>query len=331
MSSLFDEPEIKTLLTAIDHLHTMLANHDKRSEAALELQTALNDIYRDFGKAVYLLQQQRSERSKEPEEPPQRFTTHFNPTLSVDPETAEIALPENTEDLPDITEIPEVTPLELDQIHTRHVGDHNRWYTDEVQSSESEPFFEASDHLEEDIPISERFANPAPPTNLGTTTDERHAYRSPQVLHPADLTSTPLFSNTHDDINSPWVAQLQQMLILLEAPQSLHAYTDLAAEASRIQWATFDLERSWSALPRAVQQALLGMLSARCRQLQTQMDVHLGPSHALSHLRAYQQREDLNPVVGLIPDRRPEYRNWLEDAEHWWDVLTKGTPSPPAP
>jgi hypothetical protein len=69
---------------------------------------------------------------------------------------------------------------------------------------------------------------------------------------------------------------------------------------------------------------LVGQLAARARHLQAHLDGDLEARLALDRLRKYRQAARLAPVVGLMPERTPEFGSWSNDAGRWWSLLTEG-------
>lgn len=121
-----------------------------------------------------------------------------------------------------------------------------------------------------------------------------------------------------------WLAELGDLLELIEPPVDLENPQELAAEASLVQWCTVDLDHRWSPFPPAIQSALLGMVAARARNLQDRLAVDVGPRIALERLSAYRERSGLSKVEGLYPERKAQTGSWAEDAVQWWETLVDG-------
>lgn len=192
-------------------------------------------------------------------------------------------LPQDT--LGDLAE-PDERPSEVD----------DEWLTDEVDVIPERPLFDASeldDHTEFPIDHDARVA----------TLDEVRLWardeRSP--LGRGDA-----------------LGDLRGYLALADNPSSSDG---LAVEASRLQWATSDLEARLGGLPRDVQVALVGLLAARAQHLQERLGTGVGPSLALDRLRRWQTARGLPTVAGLEPGALPERGGWLEDAAAWWDLF----------
>jgi hypothetical protein len=106
--------------------------------------------------------------------------------------------------------------------------------------------------------------------------------------------------------------------------------TDAAAAAAmvaRLVDATSDLD-SWLVFPQDVQQALTGLASSIARHVQDEVHIPLH-SATVDTLRAFfpamtQWSKLYRPgfVPGLSRRFGPERDSWLEDAEHWWWLLS---------
>jgi len=128
----------------------------------------------------------------------------------------------------------------------------------------------------------------------------------------------PLSPASADDA---WVAALQDLLALLAEPPVSPDLVRLAAEASSVQWATVRIQDQWAPFPTPIQQALLGLLTARCRHLADELSMDHGPQRALSRLDRHRRATGLSPVLGLDTGDQPESGSWPSDANHWWDML----------
>ncbi len=108
---------------------------------------------------------------------------------------------------------------------------------------------------------------------------------------------------------------------LLALPFDLTSPDDLAVEASRVQWATSDLDTRFAALPPPALAAILGLLSARANLLAERLDVAVGPRLAIERLRRWRTNRSLPQVAGLEVDPLPERGSWEADARSWWAVF----------
>jgi len=121
-----------------------------------------------------------------------------------------------------------------------------------------------------------------------------------------------------------WIERLADLLELVALPTDLTSPTELAAEASLVQWSTADLDATWAPFPPAIKAALLGLLAARARHLQDHLAVDVGPRIALERLSTYRERAGLVKVEGLYPERAPQSGTWQADAARWWETLVDG-------
>jgi 8-oxo-dGTP pyrophosphatase MutT (NUDIX family) len=170
------------------------------------------------------------------------------------------------------------------------------WYTDEIDS-DGRPFFDADDVLEEVLPIGA----PLPTEEVPVPAEFDEATGLPA-----------------------WVIRLPALLDEIGPPSTAADAASLASETVRLQWSTERLRTMASGAPDPVKVAMLGLLGARCRALQTRLGLDVGANRALERLRRYREAEGLSPVVSLAAGHRPEYTTWSEDARHWWTVLSKG-------
>jgi hypothetical protein len=84
--------------------------------------------------------------------------------------------------------------------------------------------------------------------------------------------------------------------------------------------------RGWTAIEREDQQALIGVIAARCRHLQDEASPALGHPLALmsldnlfSGLTSYSARHRPGFVLGLMREHTPDHGDtWVEEARHWW-------------
>jgi hypothetical protein len=208
----------------------------------------------------------------------------------------------------DITDVPEFTPPPADEGE-----DLERWYTDEVEIEQRQPLFGPGEVEEGAIPEAESLGKLVAGDN-----DEPESVAAPLGL--AQPTVLP------QGEWPAWVKSLREIVDLLEpvAADDPHRFV---TEASRVQWATSNVEVRWSEFPQPIQVALMGMLAARARFLQERLEVDLGPRMALDRLRRYRRAAGLPTVVGLFPHQRPETGSWEDDSRRWWTVLSQGLES----
>jgi hypothetical protein len=120
---------------------------------------------------------------------------------------------------------------------------------------------------------------------------------------------------------SAWKQRLDELLALLALPRSFADADELAIEASRVQWATNDLETRLLGLPPEIRIGLVAMLAARAQHLRARLDLDVGPRMSLDRLQRYRLDRDLPAMAGLLPTPRPEHGSWEEDARQWWLLL----------
>lgn len=123
---------------------------------------------------------------------------------------------------------------------------------------------------------------------------------------------------------SEWVDALQDLLALIDAPIETHEDRLLAIEAARLQWATTSLSDRWAPFPQPIQQALLGLLTTRCRFVLQGGPSPTGPERAMRRLRDYRLQAGLTTVIGLHAEATPESGSWNGDAVEWWEMLVGG-------
>jgi hypothetical protein len=112
---------------------------------------------------------------------------------------------------------------------------------------------------------------------------------------------------------------------LLALPPDLTSPDDLAVEASRVQWATSDLDGRFGGLPPPSLSAVLGLLSARANLLSERLDVAVGPRLAIDRLRRWRAAHGLPQVAGLEENPLPERGSWEADTRSWWAVFEGAT------
>lgn len=130
-----------------------------------------------------------------------------------------------------------------------------------------------------------------------------------------------LSAGTSDQGEPTWKHRLDELLPLLVLPTSFSDADELAIEASRVQWATNDLELRLLGLPAELQVAVVAMLGARAQHLRARLDLDVGPRMSLDRLQRYRIDQDLPAIAALLPTPRPELGTWEEDARQWWTLL----------
>jgi hypothetical protein len=196
----------------------------------------------------------------------------------------------------------EETPVE-ELVYTRETqpSEDDGWYTDEVEVT-GRPLFDANEiNRDEDTDIP----HAGDPEGRGVSLDDAEEWSRDQAT--ALGRGDPLGTSRE----------------LLAIQGDISSSDELAVEASRVQFATHELESQVGRLPRDVQIAVLGMLSARAHHLQDRLEVGVGPKLALDRLRRWQTARGLPVVAGLEPNGFPERGTWETDALAWWDLLDK--------
>lgn len=128
----------------------------------------------------------------------------------------------------------------------------------------------------------------------------------PPVSHPP---STKIPTIIRDD-TEPWKRSVIEIMHLLDTPKTLHAYTDLAVEYGRLVQALNTLTTLQSVIPSHIQMPLQKQMTARCHQLSERGTLMGTPSDTLQ-----------KTLFSDVASNAPDYQNWFEDAQHWWDVL----------
>ncbi len=114
----------------------------------------------------------------------------------------------------------------------------------------------------------------------------------------------------------------------LGAPRAELSDDELLDEAARVDREVTRCAE-WSAFPRAIQQALLGLLAARLRRLQDDTSSHLRALLALqlkkdfAKLTQFSNEHQPGWITGLSRSHRPESASWIGDAEFWWSALRR--------
>ena len=130
-----------------------------------------------------------------------------------------------------------------------------------------------------------------------------------------------------DGPTSTFCGEPQQLTIVHEAPllghrddadhhhQVFDDPTELGVEASRVQWATTDLELRTRPFPDDVKLALLGLLAARAQHLRNRLDVDVGARRSLERL----QRQ--NALRGIATAARVNVRGTCKPRSVFWQAM----------
>ena len=119
----------------------------------------------------------------------------------------------------------------------------------------------------------------------------------------------------------PWREALDDLLDLILMPPDLRDPSSMPTEASKVQWGSGELGGRINRFPEPIQQAVLGLLAARARNLATYLDVDIGPRMALDRLKRVRASQDMPWVVALTPNAQPETDSWANDARAFWTLL----------
>lgn len=311
MNDLLQNDRVRTLLREADDAHRLVERLGETGGDTAEVREALEGIWRDLGQHVHTiwrdLRAPVHTGTASPEGPPVTRTPSTDEDFDFGP-----GPDDQSEELGDeITDLPEVTAPPQGQGADE---DLERWYTDEVDwDGPPEPIFSPGE-LDESLPATTELVSAAGRVvaNESGIPDLR--------AEPAVAGAGPL---TLPDDAPEWLNDLRELLEMLR-PQDDPAATEaerLSVEASRVQWATTNMELRWAEFPEPVRVALVGLLASRARHLQERLEVDVGPRLALDRLQRYRKAAGLSPVVGLLPDHEPEAGSWTDDAERWWKAL----------
>lgn len=188
------------------------------------------------------------------------------------------------------------------------------WYTSEVPRA-SDRLFDPGD-LDDQTEIPESSTTLIEPPAEGFD-DDYGVETLTAMKRRAETPGESLWELGHDD--PTWKHHVVDFLGLLALAGD---DDDLAVEASRVQWASGELERRLPGLPAEVQLCFLGLLAARAHHLREHLDVDVGPRLALDRLDRYRVGNELAPVCGLVATPRPERGSWARDARMWYQLLS---------
>lgn len=124
------------------------------------------------------------------------------------------------------------------------------------------------------------------------------------------------------------VESVQQIVSRLGPPRQDTDREALLAEARALHHELVHIG-NWETLPRAIQRALVGLLTARMRRLQddsppdvrTLLQLQLGKD--FTRLTAFSSEHRPGWVTGLSRAHGPETGSWHSDAEFWWTTLRR--------
>jgi len=131
--------------------------------------------------------------------------------------------------------------------------------------------------------------------------------------------------------------RLIELLRMLGEPTvPLDSVERVREELSRLSTGTATARQDeWASHPKPIQRALVGMVVARSRHLQDEVDEELLPmeltgdlDRLFSTMTAYSKREQPGFVFGLQRHHHPMGLTWLADARRWWADLVDFLPEP---
>jgi hypothetical protein len=198
------------------------------------------------------------------------------------------------------------------------LDDDTGWYTSEVPKP-SGSLFEPGDIEDGTTDIPESTEGP-----YGEHTQEVEDYQIENVARMQlrrDEAGNPMAELSQSPAPT-WRHNVDTFRELLKLPADPDDPDELAVEASKVQWATSELDKRLTPLPGELQVCFIGLLAARAHHLREKLDVGVGPRLALDRLDRYRLTNDLPAVAGLLATPRPEYGSWVNDMRHWFDLLT---------
>jgi len=199
------------------------------------------------------------------------------------------------------TTLGEGKPISVDELEELTTEIEN---TDEVaaQANSGSPDFSAPDWLE-----SQRDTAP-----ISVEAVESHLKQAVAQVHMKLLA---------DDDEVAWVYELENLLDMLDMSEDLDDQTEIALEATKLQWATTNMYDTWSNYPRFIQMALTGMLGCRAQVIREKLPDSMASNSVLERLRIQQIRSGIRPVTSLQILPAPEDESWANDATLWWNIL----------
>jgi hypothetical protein len=284
---------LSRLLRDADEARALL---QRSSRGASDVQQALDSIHRDLGRALHELV---SPAASHDFAPPLVGAASFGEEGGTVFPTQASANPLSSP----------VDPLYDDD-----------WYTEEKQNADA-PLFADGELTDDDtdVPEAEPFLT-RKRQDAVVEPPHQEVLALERLMDDAVDPSGDLAALRSDDPPA-WLAELNELLALVAPPRDLVDVELLPEEASKVQWAAGELDVRLPRLPERVQLAVLGLLAARCRNLQAHLDLDLGPRKALDRLRRYRQNNDLPWVRGLVASMGPESDSWADDALSYWLLL----------
>lgn len=296
LTELLGNPRIAQLLRDADQASSLLAR-DPSGVSSADVREALASIHRDLGRELHTLVAERGptqEPIPTPEEPP-----------SFGPGDASTVLP---------TAPATLAPL----ASSRDPLYDDDWYTDEAAGAG--PLFADDDLSDEhtDVPEADDEDTGRPVTAEVGPVGEVVSLNA-LVADSEDPDGELSALRAHE--RPAWARELADLLDLVALPDDLVDPGVLPDEASKVQWASGEVDHRLPRFPQRVQLALIGLLAARARNVQAHLDLDIGPRMAVDRLRRYRELNDLPWVVGITPGPGPETTSWADDAEAYWLLL----------
>jgi hypothetical protein len=297
MSDPLSNERVSALLREAEDASRLLERLAETGGDPREVREALEGIWRDLGRQVHQAWRAALVAPADAPPTPGPAPVRREPTPHADDFAFEPG-PDDRTDVPEVTAPPEGEAGDGEDLE--------RWYTDEIEiESVSGTLFRPGELGAEHLPESA--------AEVGTLVAAPES--EPAGFPEGGVGQGP---------EAPWLGALRELLDTLGPPPSGDPDAGaLAEEASRVQWATTNIEVAWADFPAPVRVSLSGLLAARARFLQERLEVDVGPRLALDRLRKYARVAGIAPVVGVLPERSPESGAWADDAARWYAVLVE--------
>jgi len=325
MSEILGNPRVRELLAQAQKALELHSELKGSGLPASEVETALNDIYRDIGMFVVRI-------AKDADSGPDLGQLYSDEAPTVEP-AKPVRVPEAT---PNPKPLGGYTTTESDEDdedddESEEMG-RSSWYTEEVDIP-SEPLFDPGDLGDDHTEIPE--SDPVTDSSL----DNRDATFDPEVDgDDYDLATVARVQAMARDQESPlaklqssqrptWAHKLDEFVGIIGVPGDLSNSQVRSEEATRLQWATSEIENRTALLPPQIKTVLLGMLGARAMNLRYYMAEDFGVKLSLDRLRRFRLQWELPSVESLTGLPRPEYGNWDNDFRQWL-ALVQGPSNP---
>jgi len=281
MPDVLKNPRVRELLASLEESDQV----SERSGPSAELDDARRSLLCDLGEAVYTFAK-----------------TYGDGLIPIDDEPVVESSMEYTDEVP-----------------VDDSDDDTGWYTAEVPRSGN--LFDPGDIEDGTTDIPESDSMPAPPPDGTLDYDEDYAVENIARMQFRRMDADNSLGQLRAEPAPTWRHHVDELIALLSLPPRADDPEGMAVEASRVQWASGELENRLSGLPEEVQVCFLGLLAARAQLLRAHLDVGVGPRLALDRIDRYRLANDLPSVAGLQASPRPEYGTWANDARQWYALL----------